>query len=230
MDWHKLQQTLFEIDPTDPREDLAKLQQAAQGGAAGDVPPTKDYLKESVEVTPGSMPLGIDSVADFAALAGVKVDEGIWDNAKRDFRKGYAIGQDTSWLTDKIKGAVKQTTGQEPPTIKTKASPKADPNVVPMPKELLPYADELIDITKNPLKLKRLEKFLQGSKVPEAKQELPKERNPVVTNMQKSGQGVHKDKKKVLPRKEKHKNKQYESIKEELYARLAEIEKKNELS
>jgi hypothetical protein len=76
MDWHKLQNTLFELDPTDPREDFAKMQQAAQGGAtSGDVPPTKDYLNESVEVTEGSMPLGLDSISDFAALAGV-VTEG----------------------------------------------------------------------------------------------------------------------------------------------------------
>lgn len=74
MDWHKLQQTLFELDPTDPREDLAKLRAQAQGGAS-DVPPTKDYINESVEVAPGSMPLGIDNIADFAALAGVRLDE-----------------------------------------------------------------------------------------------------------------------------------------------------------
>jgi hypothetical protein len=74
MDWHKLQNTLFELDPTDPREDLKKLQAQANGGGA-DVPPTKDYVAESVEVPQGSMPLGIDSVADFAALAGVRIDE-----------------------------------------------------------------------------------------------------------------------------------------------------------
>lgn len=74
MDWHKLQHTLFALDPTDPREDLAKLQAAAAGGAA-DVLPTKDYVNECVEVAPGSMPLGIDSIADFAALAGVRIDE-----------------------------------------------------------------------------------------------------------------------------------------------------------
>ena len=74
MDYHALQQKLFEMDPTDPREDLAKLQAAANGGGA-DVPPAKDYVAESVEVPQGSMPLGIDSVADFAALAGVRLDE-----------------------------------------------------------------------------------------------------------------------------------------------------------
>lgn len=74
MDYHALQQKLFELDPTDPREDLAKLQAQANGGGA-DVAPTKDYIAESVEVPQGSMPLGLDSISDFAALAGVRLDE-----------------------------------------------------------------------------------------------------------------------------------------------------------
>jgi hypothetical protein len=74
MDWHKLQQTLFALDPTDPREDLAKLQAAAQGSTSN-VTPTKDYVTESVEVPKGSMPLELDSIADFARLAGVRIDE-----------------------------------------------------------------------------------------------------------------------------------------------------------
>ena len=74
MDFHALQQKLFEMDPTDPAEDLAKLRAQAQGSGA-DVAPTKDYVAESVEVPEGSMPLGLDSIADFAALAGVRIDE-----------------------------------------------------------------------------------------------------------------------------------------------------------
>lgn len=84
MDFHALQHKLFEIDPSDPKEDLAKLQQAAQGGA-GDVPPTKDYVNESVDVPQGSMPLGIDSIADFAALAGVAINE---KQKHADYAKG----------------------------------------------------------------------------------------------------------------------------------------------
>ena len=76
MDWHKLQHTLFEIDPTDPKEDLAKLKAQAQGGAAESAPQAVDYLNESIEVTEGSLGLDKDySVADFAALAGIRVDE-----------------------------------------------------------------------------------------------------------------------------------------------------------
>ena len=70
MDWNKLQHTLFALDPTDPAEDLRKLKESA--GAPSDVATTKDYVVESVNVAPGSMPVeGNYSIADFAALAGV---------------------------------------------------------------------------------------------------------------------------------------------------------------
>lgn len=74
MDWHKLQHTLYNMDPTDPKEDLAKLRQQAEGG---DSQPkeTKDYVTESIDVQDGSLPIGVDSIADFAALAGVKLTE-----------------------------------------------------------------------------------------------------------------------------------------------------------
>lgn len=84
MDFHALQHKLFQLDPSDPREDLAKLQ-AQANGRSQDVPPTKDYVNESVEVPAGSMPLGIDSVADFAALAGVRIDE---KQKHADYAKG----------------------------------------------------------------------------------------------------------------------------------------------
>ena len=74
MDFNALQHKLFEMDPSDPAEDLRKLAEQANGGGAN-VPPTKDYVAESVDVPQGSMPLGIDNVADFAALAGIRIDE-----------------------------------------------------------------------------------------------------------------------------------------------------------
>lgn len=76
MDWHKLQQTLYNIDPTDPREDLAKLQQQAQGGANKSIAESVDYVNQSVDIPEGSLSLDKDySVSDFAALAGVKITE-----------------------------------------------------------------------------------------------------------------------------------------------------------
>ena len=73
MDWNKLQHTLFEIEPTDPREDLAKLKGDAGTAVAAEA--TVNYLEESVSVAEGSMPVGVDSIADFAALAGIRLDE-----------------------------------------------------------------------------------------------------------------------------------------------------------
>lgn len=76
MDWHKLQHTLFALDPTDPKEDLAKLKAAAKGSAVQEVKETVDYLNESASVPEGSLAMDRDySVADFAALAGVRLDE-----------------------------------------------------------------------------------------------------------------------------------------------------------
>lgn len=75
MDWHKLQHTLFALDPTDPSEDLAKLRDAAQASAKMSEP-SIDYLAESINVPQGSLTMDRDySVADFAALAGVRLDE-----------------------------------------------------------------------------------------------------------------------------------------------------------
>lgn len=72
MDWHKLQHKLFEMDPVDPRAELERLRKVAQTPTPLEEP---DLIKESFEIKPGSMPLGIDSISDFAALAGIRLDE-----------------------------------------------------------------------------------------------------------------------------------------------------------
>lgn len=75
MDWHKLQQTLYNLDPTDPREDLAKIKSNLQSNA-GNAEPKKDYVSESVTVPEGSLSLDKNySMADFAALAGINLSE-----------------------------------------------------------------------------------------------------------------------------------------------------------
>jgi len=106
MDYHDLQQKLFELDPSDPREDLAKLQQAAQGRGQ-DVPPAKDYVNETAQITEGSLPLGMDSIADFAALAGVRLDEkqkhGDYARGKDKMPKAKA-GRTDHPLKDKLVG------------------------------------------------------------------------------------------------------------------------------
>lgn len=87
MDWHKLQHTLFALDPTDPREDLAKLRDAAQASAKKSEP-SIDYLSESAVVPKGSLTLDRDySINQFAALAGIRLDE-------RQKHGDYARGSD----------------------------------------------------------------------------------------------------------------------------------------
>jgi len=87
MDFHALQNKLFDLDPTDPREDFAKMQQIAQGGAAqATAQENIDYLKESAEVAEGSLSLDKDySVDDFAKLAGVVNEGPKWDAFKTGF-------------------------------------------------------------------------------------------------------------------------------------------------
>ena len=75
MDYHDLQRKLFDIEPSNPAEDLAKLQAQAQGGSAAPATPVQN-VTESYEVAEGSLQLDKDySVNDFAALAGI-VTEG----------------------------------------------------------------------------------------------------------------------------------------------------------
>jgi len=71
MDFHALQNKLFQMDPSDPKEDLAKLK-AQAANPQQNVAPTVNYMQESAEVPQGSLGLDKDySVSDFAALAGV---------------------------------------------------------------------------------------------------------------------------------------------------------------
>ena len=115
MDFNALQHKLFEMDPTDPAEDLRKLAAQANGSGA-DVPPAKDYVAESVEVPQGSMPLGIDSVADFAALAGVRIDE-----KQKMGAAGQAKGRDPM-----PKSSKPSSTGEQPHPLKDKLVGEAD--------------------------------------------------------------------------------------------------------
>ncbi len=75
MDFNALQHKLFEMDPTDPAEDIAKLR--AQAGGNAPAPAAEvDYITESANVPEGSLQMDRNySVNDFAALAGV-VTEG----------------------------------------------------------------------------------------------------------------------------------------------------------
>ena len=184
------------MDPSDPSEDLRKL--AAQAGQSQETAaPTKNYLEESAEVTQGSLELDKDySVSDFAALAGV-VTEG---------------KQKT--------GSAGQAKGKDP-------MPKAEPG-----RTKHPLKDKLVGETSSDrvTQLEARVEYLEGviESLLEGKKKTPslKPRDPnaqAMADIRSSGAGgAHKDKTKVLPRKEKHKGAAYESIADELWAMLKE--------
>lgn len=75
MDYHDLQRKLFNIEPSNPAEDLAKLQAIGKGGASAPTAPVQQ-VAESYNVAEGSLQIDRDySVNDFAALAGIKLTE-----------------------------------------------------------------------------------------------------------------------------------------------------------
>jgi hypothetical protein len=76
MDFNALQHKLFAMDPVDPREDIAKMKAQAQAAAPAVASENIDYINESVTVPEGSLKMDrAYSVTDFAALAGVTINE-----------------------------------------------------------------------------------------------------------------------------------------------------------
>ena len=289
MDYHALQQKLFALDPTDPREDLAKLQAQAGSGDISKTTPAEPVV-ESYEAPEGSMPLDKDySLSDFAALAGVTLNEsqkkgsagqlkakqkvsksphstsGEQKNVTRDklvgedgefsgaFKQGMssynqidAIGGDFN--ADKVgKGGGRSP--QDKAKIKGSLTPqelgkkigvsnpqlfnqaimklKQGQNLTRQQEFILAEAFKKL-MALDPAQTQKVMMLLKRVEVNAEEQTMPriKPRDPNAQTMQdirKSGaMGAHKDKKKVLPRKEKHKGKQYETIKDMLYAKLAE--------
>ena len=76
MDFVNLQRKLFNIEPSNPAEDKAKMIAAVQGNAQQSVEVPQSNVQESVEAyhaPQGSLQMDKDySMSDFAALAGVK--------------------------------------------------------------------------------------------------------------------------------------------------------------
>ena len=89
MDFNALQHKLYALDPSDPADDLRKLAESASGNAPVSSA-TVDYVQESVEVQEGTMPVEGDySLSDFAALAGVTLNE-----SQKKGSAGQAKGSD----------------------------------------------------------------------------------------------------------------------------------------
>lgn len=117
MDYHALQQKLFALDPSDPAEDLRKLRESAGNNVQKSAEDTKDYVQESVQVQEGSLEMDRDySVSDFAALAGVTLNE-----AQKTGSAGQAKGKDPMPKTSKP-----SSTGEQPHPLKDKLVGEAD--------------------------------------------------------------------------------------------------------
>ena len=118
MDYNALQHKLFAMDPTDPAEDLAKLRAQAGGNAPAPAPQV-DYITESASVPEGSLQMDRNySVSDFAALAGIRLDE-----KQKMGSAGQAKGKDPMPSTSKP-----STSGEQPHPLKDKLVGEASPD------------------------------------------------------------------------------------------------------
>ena len=116
MDFNALQHKLFAMDPTDPKDDLAKLKAQAGGNAPAPVDKI-DYITESASVPEGSLQMDRNySVADFAALAGIS-------EGQKTGSAGQAKGKDP------MPKLSKPTAGNETPhPLKDKLVGEANPD------------------------------------------------------------------------------------------------------
>ena len=116
MDYNALQHKLFSMDPSDPADDLRKLQAQAGGGNAPEsVPETLEVINETAQVPEGSLQLDKNySVNDFAKLAGVT-------ETQKTGSEGQAKGKDP--MPEKSKPT---TSGETPHPLKDKLVGEAE--------------------------------------------------------------------------------------------------------
>jgi hypothetical protein len=222
MDWHKLQHTLFKLDPTDPREDLARLQQSA--GKSADNIPTIDYINESVEVPVGSMPLNINSVSDFAKLAGIQTKQIVNeddDKPPRGFAQGFqAVQKGGVWGPDVRSNIIgKALTPGDSDKNKTSNQTNKIPRGL-VPPELQGHFKAAITLIKQDQKVTNDKQHAALASAFRTLLNNPKNAQRLLTQLT---DDIDQESIIQQPKEhsqEKHNNKQYESIKEELYRRL----------
>ena len=251
MDFAALQQKLFDLDPSDRAEDLRRLSESVGGAAQESVQTEENFLQESVEIAEGTMPVEGDySLSDFAALAGVTLNEGVKDA----YKAGYDNYNSLSAISGGVKAGIKPN--KDSPVKPNKNTFKKDDHS--WKGFLQQHTAQLQKIAANPKQKAAFDKFMArtseseehvdeilpalagmagravaGAVVGKAvdkltaskKPKMPKTRNPVASHAQSSGSGVHADqnKKKQPMRKDKHKKQPdfaTESIKEMLYRKL----------
>lgn len=182
-----------DLFPSNPEADRQALLNMANAPVT-DVPPTKDYLTESVEVPQGSMPLDLD-LASFAALAGVvneKQKTGSAGQAKGSDPMPVAEpGRTKHPLKDKLVGEddddgyVPLRTGvsalgigDDPATLVTKgliAAVQGEILTEPQREALQPYIGLFVTILKNPKLRSRLNAMKRIASGEEEPKKEPKE-------------------------------------------------------
>ena len=202
MDYHALQHKLFNIEPSNPAEDLAKLQ-AMGGGAAQAAPAVPTQVTESYEVSEGSLQMDKDySLSDFAALAGV-----VTEGKQKTGSTGQAKGKDPMPKVSKP-----SHTGEQPHPLKDKLVGESSEDRIAALEARVAQLEELLSersLTKGEEKKK--EKIVKGMK---------KNKDNFQKRYGKDAEAV------MYATATKNAKKESMSIKDELMARLAEYELK----
>lgn len=152
MDFNALQRKLFELDPTDPADDLAKLREQA-GAAPVAAQPAINYLSESADIPPGSLQMDGDySLLEFAALAGVKPPV-------TEFKHGWDNYNNLSAL--KGGGSAEPITPKQAKPAPADSKPVAQSALHPkLVSKLEPHAEKLETIYRSAKLRAKFEKFL----------------------------------------------------------------------
>ena len=248
MDYHALQQKLFEMDPTDPAEDIRKLTEMASGSEAPITESVVDGHGDVHDIPQGSAPIDKDySIRDFAKLAGVQLNEATPSIVDKG---AELVGKGAEKVTKKLPGSGtfsdafkkgykdydkigmhtlgKDADGEDPKDKDSKD--KDDKNKKPGNKFLnkkknISMNNKTASIEALEARISYLEEVIATLVEDKKKTKLMKARDPnaqYMNDLRKSGAaGSHKDKTKTIPRKQKYKDTN-ESIKSQLWAALNE--------
>jgi len=201
MDFHALQKKLFNIEPTDPAEDKAKMVAALQGNTPA--PEVPQPIAESYEVAEGSLQLDKNySVSDFAALAGV-----ITEGKQKTGSAGQAKGKDPMPKMSKP-----SHTGEQPHPLKDKLVGESSEDRIAALEARVAQLEELLaerSLTKG--EEKKREKYVKGMK----------------KNKDDFKKRYGKDAEAVMYATATKNAKKDESIKDRLYTELAKYQLKN---
>jgi len=201
MDFHALQKKLFNIEPTDPAEDKAKMVAALQGNTPA--PEVTQPIAESYEVAEGSLQLDKNySVSDFAALAGV-----ITEGKQKTGSAGQAKGKDPMPKMSKP-----SHTGEQPHPLKDKLVGESSEDRIAALEARVAQLEELLaerSLTKG--EEKKREKYVKGMK----------------KNKDDFKKRYGKDAEAVMYATATKNAKKDESIKDRLYTELAKYQLKN---